>query len=96
MSARAARYDDTDTEPELWVDVVTLDEQIAEVKRELRVRGRVFNGLVRTGRLDIGEAGRRTERMRAALETLEIVKADETLSDRIAGVVALRRAGGEE
>lgn len=49
----------------------TLAEQIAEVKRELAMRKRVYPAMVRSERLGISEATRRTTRLEAALHTLE-------------------------
>ena len=48
----------------------SLKDQIVELKRELRVRGRVFPDWVRAGRISQAEADRRTGRMEAALSSL--------------------------
>jgi hypothetical protein len=49
----------------------TLPEQIAEVKRELSTRKRVYPRFVAAGTLGVSEATRRTKRLEAALRTLE-------------------------
>src|SRR5690606_61685 len=49
---------------------VPIRDQIAELKREIRTRERVFPKWVADGRLDAAEAERRVTRMRAALESL--------------------------
>ena len=51
--------------------MITLDDQIAEVKRELYFRGRVYPGLVSRGKMTQAEADKHTARMRAVLATLE-------------------------
>jgi hypothetical protein len=55
---------------------VNLHEQIAELKRELVMRGRVYPGLVSGGKLSPTEAERRNRALEAAVKTLE------TLSDK--------------
>ena len=51
--------------------MIPLDHQIAEVKRELAMRSRVFPGLVARGKMRQGEADQHTERLQAVLKTLE-------------------------
>ena len=55
----------------------TLAEQITEVKRELHMRERVYPKWVTDGRLPQADSDRRLERMRAVLQTLTGLKADE-------------------
>jgi hypothetical protein len=50
---------------------VTLDEQIAEVQRELAVRKRVYPNFVSSKRLTQDRADLQMERLQAALETLQ-------------------------
>ena len=51
--------------------MVKLADQIAEVKRELAQRQRVYATLIDMGRLTPELASERTMRMRAVLDTLE-------------------------
>ncbi|MBW8268317.1 hypothetical protein [Caldovatus aquaticus] len=53
----------------------TLDEQIAELKRELALRERAFPRFVASGRMKQAEADRSMARMKAALHTLLAVQA---------------------
>lgn len=55
---------------------VPLFQQIAEVKRELRVRESFYPKCVAQRRLDQGDAQTRLARLRAVLETLQKVQAD--------------------
>lgn len=56
------------------MSVVTLDEQIACVKRELSLRSRVYPRWTATGKLKPATADSEIAAMRAVLETLERVK----------------------
>lgn len=55
----------------------TLDEQITEVKRECAMRERVYAGWVLNGRMKLEDSQRQIRRMRAALATLEKLRADQ-------------------
>lgn len=50
---------------------VTLDEQIAEVRRELELRKRVYPAWVERGKMTQEAADTHMRRMEVALETLE-------------------------
>jgi hypothetical protein len=54
---------------------ITIDQQIACVKRELTMRGTVYNRQVAAGRMKSEEATRQIETMRAVLQTLLEVRA---------------------
>jgi phosphatidylserine decarboxylase len=56
---------------------VTLDEQIAEVAREIELRKRVYPGFVARMKMDQEEAERHLERMRAVHQTLMWFKRNE-------------------
>lgn len=49
---------------------IPLDEQIAEVKRELALRDRVYPQMIATGRMTEEEAAGHKGRMQATLNTL--------------------------
>lgn len=49
----------------------TLRHQIAELRRELTMRARVYPGMIGRGNLTADEAERRNRAMSAALKTLE-------------------------
>jgi hypothetical protein len=49
----------------------TLDEQIAEIARELAMRERLYPTWVATRRMKVHDATRQLRRMRAVLRTLE-------------------------
>jgi hypothetical protein len=55
--------------------VPTLDEQIACVRREVGVRERVYPGWIEKGRIKSETAERELAAMRAALRTLEQIRA---------------------
>ena len=59
--------------------MITLDDQVAEIERELFFRGRVYPGLVARGKMTQKEADRHTARMRAALDTIKGLAAKERL-----------------
>lgn len=50
--------------------IISLSQQIEEVKRELDMRARVYPNLVRKGAMRQGEAELHMERMQAVLDTL--------------------------
>lgn len=54
----------------------TIDEQIAEVGREIGLRKNVYPGFVARGKLDQSEADEHMARMEAVLRTLKWVKAN--------------------
>lgn len=53
---------------------ITLDEQIASVKREIGMRAGVYPAWVRGGRLTKEKAAHETAAMKAVLDSLEKVK----------------------
>jgi uncharacterized protein YcbX len=57
------------------IDEVSLADQIAEVKREIDMRRRVYSNLVAKGKMTVIEAEKRTVTMAAVLQTLEVVHA---------------------
>ncbi len=63
----------------------TLDEQIAEVRRELGLRARVYPAFIERGRLTSEDAVTQVERLEAVLDTLE------WLARHRAAIVALGR-----
>ena len=63
------------------IDRVPLWDQIAEVKREIEQRKRVYARLIDNGKLGKAEAERRMLTMAAVLQTLEEVR-DERGRDR--------------
>ncbi len=58
-------------------NTATLDEQIAEVKRECAMRERVYGSWVLSGKMKLDDSQRKIRRMRAVLATLERLKAEE-------------------
>jgi len=52
---------------------ISLDQQIAEVARELALRSRVYPGLVAKNKMRQSEADEHTRRMEAVLETLKFL-----------------------
>jgi hypothetical protein len=54
---------------------VTLDQQIAEVERELALRSRVYPGLVAKKKMRQSEADEHTRRMQDVLATLRSLRA---------------------
>ena len=56
---------------------ISLNEQIDEIKRELKQRERVYPRLVTNGKLRQSIADYQTQRLRAALETLEYLRSHE-------------------
>ncbi|HEV7457301.1 MAG TPA: hypothetical protein VGN96_11030 [Roseococcus sp.] len=58
-------------------NTATLDDQIAEVKREVAMRERVYDGWVLNGRMRLEDSQRQIRRMRAVLATLEKLRADQ-------------------
>ena len=55
----------------------TLDEQIAEVKRECAMRERVYGNWVVSGKMKLADSQRQIRRMAAVLATLERIKAEQ-------------------
>jgi hypothetical protein len=53
----------------------TLAEQIAEIRREMKQRERVYPRLILAGKMTQDAANRQTRFMQAALETLEACQA---------------------
>ena len=58
----------------------SLSQQIEEVKRELAMRSRVYPGFVGKGKMRASEADFHMDRMRAVLQTLERLVAEEASS----------------
>jgi hypothetical protein len=56
--------------------MITLLDQIKEVKREIALREQAYPGFVQRGRLTEGQASWSLAAMRAALETLEALEAE--------------------
>ena len=56
------------------IERVSLQDQIAEVKREILMRQQVYTRMVDQGKMQRGEAERRTVAMAAVLRTLEQVR----------------------
>jgi len=56
------------------VDEVSLADQIAEVKREIEMRQKVYRRDIASGKLDPSDAEARTVRMVAVLQTLEAIR----------------------
>jgi ABC-type nitrate/sulfonate/bicarbonate transport system substrate-binding protein len=56
---------------------VPIESQIAEVQREIALRGNVYPGLVGRGKMRQAEADLCLKRMRAVLETLKWCQAHE-------------------
>lgn len=56
--------------------MVTIDEQVKCIRRELNLRLQVYPGWVKAGRMKEAAAEREIERMRAVLETLERLAAE--------------------
>ncbi len=50
---------------------IPLSDQIAEIRRELSIRDRVYKGLVGRGTMSQKQADRQINTMKAVLETLE-------------------------
>lgn len=59
-------------------DKIPLDQQIAELKRELALRANVYPGFVARGKMRQGEADLHIARMTAALHTLMWLQENET------------------
>ena len=59
--------------------MISLAEQISEVKRELFFRGRVYGGLVARQKMTQADAIKHTQRMQAVLATLEELAGKERL-----------------
>ena len=57
-------------------DAIPLDQQIAEVKRELGMRRHVYPRFVQGGRISQTQANERIALLEAVLETLEQLKAE--------------------
>lgn len=57
--------------------MIPIDQQIAEVKRELAMRAAVYPGLVTKKKMRQGEADLHVARMTAALKSLEWMQANE-------------------
>src|SRR5580765_3413118 len=62
-----------------WDDdmTVSLNQQIDEVKRELKQRAEVYPRLVQNGKIKQSHADYQTERMQAVLKTLEWLQRNE-------------------
>ncbi len=58
---------------------IPISEQIAEVKRELALRERVYPSFIARGKMDQPEADKHMERMTAALHTLLWVEKNATV-----------------
>lgn len=58
---------------------MSLDEQIACVKREIAMRERVYPRFIESGKLKQQKADREIEAMKAVLETLTVLASQETL-----------------
>ena len=58
-------------------NTATLDEQIAEVRRECAMRERVYSGWVLSGKMRLEDSQSQIRRMRAVLATLERLKAEQ-------------------
>lgn len=56
------------------MNAITIEDQIAEVRRELRMRQHVYQQMVASGRMPEVEKKRKIEIMQAVLLTLEQVK----------------------
>ena len=56
-----------------------LKDQIAEIKRELHFRARVYPGLVSRGKMTQPDADKHTQRMQDVLATLENLQSGERL-----------------
>lgn len=53
---------------------VTLQQQVQELGRELGMRSRVYASWVRSGRMNEQTANEQTDRMKAALDTVNAVR----------------------
>ena len=53
---------------------ITIDDEIAEVRREIQLRERVYPNWVHTGRLKQERADRQLEAMRAVMARLETIR----------------------
>lgn len=54
--------------------MISLDQQISEIKRELSMRAAVYPGLVAKKKMRQGEADLHVARMQEVLKTLETLK----------------------
>ena len=57
---------------------ITIDQQIASVKREIGMRERVYPAWVSKGKMKPQQAEHEIEAMKAVLVTLVLVKAEQT------------------
>lgn len=68
--------------------MITIDHQIAEVRRELALRSRVFPSFIARGKMRQGEADLHVSRMEAVLKTLEWLSENQaTIKDNMPGWV---------
>lgn len=58
--------------------MISIEQQIAEVQRELAMRSQVYPGLVSKKKMRQGEADMHMARMQAALKTLEYLRDNHT------------------
>lgn len=58
--------------------MISLDQQISEVRRELALRSAVYPGLIAKKKMRQGEADLHVARMAAVLKTLEWLAVNET------------------
>ena len=70
------------------IDRVSLADQIAEVRREVEMRRKVYGRLVNFGKMTDEEAATRTQNMAAVLRTLETLR-DQTREGAASGVESL-------
>lgn len=71
-------------------DPVPLADQIAEVRRELALRDRVYPHMVASGKVSEEEAAAQTARMQGVLKTLMWLHQNE---DAIRAAIARKRGG---
>ena len=67
---------------------ISIQEQIAEVKRELSLRERVYPRLIAGGKITAQIAERNTARLIAVLRTLELVERHEPMPRAMAGTLS--------
>jgi hypothetical protein len=64
------------TKVEPLAALMTLDDQLAELRREAALRDHVYSKWVRNGTMKVGVAKRRMAALQAAIATLERLQAD--------------------